>query len=91
MRVEPIEAVVHAGEQVMQYVRLGSGAPLVLITRRDGRALQDDPLVLALAARFRVIIPHVPVPEVEGWLHHMIEGLGLQQPRVVIDTGSSPE
>jgi hypothetical protein len=86
-QVELIEAVVHAGEMVTPYLRAGRGAPLVLITQRDRAALESDALVNALAAKFCVIVPQRPATAGESWLQHMIEGLGLEQPRVLVESG----
>ena len=85
--MELIEAVVHAGEVVTPYLRAGRGAPLVLITQRDRAALESDALVNALAARFCVIVPMMHVTMGDGWLRHVIEGLGLEHPRVLVESG----
>jgi hypothetical protein len=88
MAVEMIEAYVQAGSVETSYLRAGCGAPLILLTHRSAAELIEDPLVHALSARFRLIVPLLPPVGVDagGWLRDVMDGLGLEEARVLVDT-----
>ncbi|HEY0671215.1 MAG TPA: hypothetical protein VGD27_03055 [Longimicrobiales bacterium] len=88
MAVEMIEAVVHAGSVETPYRRAGQGTALILLSPRTPAALMEDPLLLALVAQFRVIVPALPSGEVDrdAWLRDIMDGLGCgEQTRVVVE------
>jgi hypothetical protein len=84
-------AVVQAGHIETGYRRAGLGPTVVLlVTTRTAAA---DHIFHALAGQFRVIQPAWPgglaTENVAGWLRGVIEGLGLDQPLLVVDEGSA--
>ncbi|HET9441346.1 MAG TPA: hypothetical protein VFO52_14310 [Longimicrobiales bacterium] len=94
MAVEMIEAVVQAGSVETSYLRAGQGTPMFLLTPRPPAALMEDPLLLALVARFRVIVPALPSVEVDpgAWLRDIMDGLGCgEQTRVVVELPAPEE
>lgn len=87
MAVEMIEAIVHAGAVETPYLRAGQGAPVILLTHLPATALATDPVVEVLVRSFRLIIPSLPEPEAltAVWLRGLIDGLGCNGVRVIID------
>lgn len=82
-----IEAVVQVGALETRYLRCGRGGRTVVVLTVDHEA--DLPAIARLAADHRVIIPVPPLPLLEGgalewWLRGLIEGLGLEQPLVML-------
>jgi hypothetical protein len=84
-------AVVQAGHIETGYRRAGLGPTVVLLATT--RTAAADQLFHALAGQFRVIQPAWPgglaTENVAGWLRGVIEGLGLDQPLLVVDEGSA--
>jgi len=91
---------VQAGVWETRYVRTGSGPQLLLLA--DNREAEwVRALVEALAARFRVFVPELPVtavsaiegPELDiaaAWLRGVIDGLGLDRPDLVVQERLAP-
>lgn len=84
-----IEAVVQAGSFETAYRRAGRGGTVLLLLAGEDRELADW-LFDTLAERFRTIAPDLP-PDLEArptffgaWLRALIDGLGLEQPAVVV-------
>jgi hypothetical protein len=88
MAVEMIEAYVQAGSVATSYLRTGNGAPVILLTQRKAAELIEDPLVHALAAQFRLIVPCIPAGgfDAPGWLRNVMACLGMDEARVLVDT-----
>ena len=79
-------AEVRAHDQVMRYRRAGTG-PAVLLLDREGEVPPLWPeLDAALAARFRVIAPALPMEmeDLAARLAAFLEGLGVSRVRVVV-------
>jgi len=91
---------VQAGVWETRYIRTGSGPQLLLLA--DSREAEwARALVAALAARFRVFVPELPVsavsamegPELDiaaAWLRGVIDGLGLDRPDLVVQEQLAP-
>lgn len=82
---------VSAGGVDTEYVRLGRGAPVLLLAAAEG---EEPPALLApLAARFRVIAPttadsHAVSDErFSTWLRDFLDGLGVSAAGVVAEAG----
>ncbi|HVK83270.1 MAG TPA: hypothetical protein VM513_04135 [Kofleriaceae bacterium] len=85
------EAVLQTGEIETRYVRAGTGAPMLLLFH----TALTDPLAAALfaqlAARYRVVAPHVPAGvgspgmPLATWLRALVDGLGLVRPTAIAD------
>ncbi len=95
-RGEPTRAVLTAGGVETAYVRVGAGAPVVLL-----RAGTDDgapsPLALALADRFRVLAPVPPATLATNdgdafavWLRDVLDGLGVDGATIVAEGAMAP-
>jgi hypothetical protein len=87
MKSEVVTAVVQAGSVETEYVRAGTGRPVVLLLRawRPG-AIAADPLFVGLSRELRVIAPEVPADrELTAWVRGLVDGLGLDHPAVVVD------
>jgi hypothetical protein len=80
-----IEAAVQVGADVTRYLRCGSGDRVVVVVAGDGE--ERSRLIARHCGRCRVIAPvidsaaYAAFPE---WLAGVIEGLGLDQPDVVM-------
>jgi hypothetical protein len=84
------QAIVHVGSQVTPYVCCGRGAPLLLIAADDAARAR---LVALLCASYRVVALAPPALAEEGafpqdvaaaWLRGVIDGIGLEAPRVLL-------
>lgn len=86
MAVQMGEAWVHVGAVETSYLRAGAGPALVLLARTDAAELRKDALVRVLCTEFRVFVPALPddLPDLAKWLQNVIEGLGLEQPRLLL-------
>jgi len=95
-RGEPARAVLTAGGVETAYVRVGAGAPVVVL-----RAGDDDgapsPLVLALADRYRVLAPVRPAAlagqgddAFAAWLRDVLDGLGVDGATIVAEGAMAP-
>jgi hypothetical protein len=87
MAVEMIAATVQAGTVATPYFRAGRGAPVILLTNQTAAALVNDPVLEVLVENFRVIVPTLPETENRNgaWLQGLIDGLGCNGVRVIID------
>lgn len=95
-RAVPTRAVLSAGGVETAYLRVGAGAPVVVLRAgaADGAA---SPLVLALADRFRVLAP-VPPAGLAGrgddafaaWLRDVLDGLGVDGATIVAEGAMAP-
>ena len=95
-RTGAFQAVVDAGEVETEYVRAGSGQ-VVLDQRGAPVDPEEDELFVALAERFRVIVPQstslaaTVAPAGTGdspftrWLDGFLEGLGILQASLVVE------
>lgn len=79
-------AEVRAHDQVMRYRRAGSGPAVLLLDREEGAPALWPELDAALAARFRVIAPALPmeVEDLAARLAAFLEGLGVARVSVVV-------
>jgi pimeloyl-ACP methyl ester carboxylesterase len=73
-----VRASVSVGANDTPYFRSGRGAPVVLLCDAPGEG--EPPLVLALAARFRVVAPKIAArgDAFADWLRDFLDGLGLE-------------
>jgi len=82
--------VVQAGKTEIHYTCTGAGPPVLLFAGTPEPALR-----VALAARFRVIEPHLPYAptriSIVEWLCALVDGLGLDCPSAVIVAESTDE
>lgn len=88
MKSDMVEALVQAGAEETQYVRAGSGQPVVLLLRASSSpsAIMADPLFTRLSREFRVVAPAVPSDrELTCWVGDLVDGLGLDRPAIVVD------
>jgi pimeloyl-ACP methyl ester carboxylesterase len=95
-RTGAFQAVVDAGEVETEYVRAGSGQ-VVLYLCGSPMDPEEDELFVALAERFRVIVPQstslaaTVVPAGTGdsaftrWLDGFLEGLGVLRASLVVE------
>jgi hypothetical protein len=90
-----VEAVVQTGTVETPYRRAGSGVTVLLLTGGGwGAGAADGALFRVLAERHRVIEPgpcptgRVGSAEWASWLRNLLDGLGLELPRVVADPSS---
>jgi len=92
MAAEKVEALVQIGAVETRYQRAGQGTPLILLRAQYAGA---DPLFERLATEFKVIAPELSscraASGFEDWLRGLIDGLGLDQPRVVVAAESVQE
>jgi hypothetical protein len=101
MSAEPLpetittRATVYAGSNATDYVHTGRGIAVVLISDRS-----DHPLVVPLAAHFRVIAPEVPrraagpdsgtpSPSFFTWLRDFLDCLGIEQVNLVVENSTA--
>ena len=79
-------AEVRAHDQVMRYRRAGTGPAVLLLDREEGAPALWPELDTALAARFRVIAPALPmeVEDLAARLAAFLEGLGVARVSVVV-------
>jgi hypothetical protein len=84
-------AVVQVGSMETGYRRAGRGQPVLLLTTGAHHAW--DEIFTALSKEFRMIQPVEPEALAPGavveWLASIIEGLGLEQPVLLVDEGSA--
>jgi hypothetical protein len=84
-------AVVQVGSMETGYRRAGRGQPVLLLTTGAHHAW--DEIFTALSKEFRMIQPVEPGVLAPGavvaWLASIIEGLGLEQPVLLVDEGSA--
>ena len=93
MNPAPAHSVLHTTEGETPYLRVGVGPDLLLLRGAPVPAGEDRTLA-QLAARYRVVAPLVAPPSgrmaAERWLQALMEGLGLQQPTLVMDPSLAP-
>jgi hypothetical protein len=81
-----VAAFVQAGAVETPYVRAGHGESVILVGAVA--PVEEDALFLHLATRYRVFAPIVVTSasctSFDAWLRDFIDGLGLDQPRVLI-------
>jgi hypothetical protein len=82
------KAAVDHGPITTTYTRAGAGAPIVLLDPEAVAGGVPSPLVLALAARFRVVVPELVCAQDAGtafstWLRGFVDGLGQARVHVV--------
>jgi len=87
---ELVEAVVQVGTEATSYLRCGRGECTVVVAIGEAERLR---LVMDLSPAFRVVAP-VPPPALARaadralalaeWLRDVTDGLGLEQPRLVL-------
>ena len=87
MNLKTVEAVVQTGAMETPYIRGGHGKPLLLLKSCGLIDLIEDPLFAALAAEFRVIAVDCTATSTDWRLGELIEGLGLERPRIVVEAG----
>jgi hypothetical protein len=85
--VEPIRAVVSVDGVDTEYLRIGRGAPLLLITDTPNRTC---PLARELGRQFRVLAPVIPASveqpaDFVRWLQGFLDGLGVDRASVFVD------
>lgn len=89
MAAQTVEALVQIGAVETRYQRAGQGSPLILLRAEYAGA---DPLFERLATAFKVIAPELSSCRdascFEDWLRELVDGLGLDQPRVVVAADS---
>ena len=89
-----VEAIVQTEGIETTYVRAGAGAPVVLLRASETPA-EHDPVVAQLAREFRVFAPDLSCSAgaqcFSGWLRGLIEGLGLEEPRLIVTASSEEE
>lgn len=100
-----VRARVHIGTTEIAYLRAGKGPVAVLLGCTEGDVVPApdggptppstaSPLLAALSAAFRVIVPLIPPPreqeEGERWIQGLIDGLGLDRPALVVDSRLAP-
>ena len=94
MSSRTIEALVQTDGVETTYVRAGAGAP-VIVLRACAIPAASDPVIEQLAREFRVFAPDLccaeNAPNFSEWLRGLIEGLGLEEPRVVVTADSEEE
>jgi hypothetical protein len=86
-------AEVRVGDHVTRYVRRGTGTPPVIMLGPNARREPIwAPLVDALAASHRIVVPQPPDAETEyvGWLRGFIEGIGLSSVVLIAGGQSRP-
>ena len=85
-------AIVEAAGIATEYVRVGTGTPLVFITT-DVDAADSVAMMEWLSGRFRVLAAAPPVEgadAVAAWLGAFTEGLGVTGAHVLIHSSVSP-
>jgi pimeloyl-ACP methyl ester carboxylesterase len=85
---QAVEATVQTSSAETRYRRLGRGPTVLLLCAGGIEGAAGALLAASLAERFRVIVPHPPAephPPVTRWLRELIDGLGLDRPRLVAD------
>jgi hypothetical protein len=89
----PVRAIVCAGGRETEYLRIGGGRPILLVTHDDQLAPGLEALARRLAAHGRVIVPLAPAPPSAdaraAWLADFLDGVGLTSPRLVVAGGSA--
>ena len=72
-------AEVRVGDHVIRYVRRGSGSSVVLLGADSNANPLWKPLIEALAANHRIVVPQLPPTQADvgSWLHGFVEGIGL--------------
>lgn len=83
--------MVQSGDVRTSYRREGEGLPVLLLAR-ESPADAPPPLLAVLGRHFRVHAPSISPPAVPGpplcvagWLHDLVDALGLQRPALVVE------
>ena len=72
-------AQVHARDHVTRYLRRGTGRPLVALSDDTATDAPWPVLAAALSARYRVLLPEIPVApgaDFAAWLDAFLDGVG---------------
>ena len=94
MSLQTIEALVETDGVETTYVRAGAGEPVVVL-RASATPAEHDPFIEQLAQEYRVFAPDLACAEsapcFRGWLRGVIEGLGLEEPRLIVTASNDEE
>lgn len=89
----PVRAVVCAHGIETEYLRIGSGRPIVLLALDEAFAPGIESLARVLAPLGRVVAPLAPARPTEGgrdrWLVDFLDGVGCIAPRLLLLGGSA--
>lgn len=90
---EPVRAIVYADGIETEYLRIGSGRPILLLALDEASALDIESFARMLAPVGRVVAPLAPARPTDGgrdrWLVDFLDGVGCIAPRVVLLGGSA--
>ncbi|MHB1327857.1 MAG: alpha/beta fold hydrolase [Gemmatimonadales bacterium] len=86
-RTGNFRAVVRAGNTATEYVRSGSGRPVILLTQAANPLPLWNAVIEAVAERYRLIAPDVTpgTDDFAVWLGQFLDGLGLTRVLVLAD------
>jgi len=88
----PVRAVVCAGGMEIEYLRIGSGRPVLVVVRDARRPSAIEALAHRLAPFGRVVVPLAPAPEGDAarvaWLADFLDGVGVSAPRLLVIGGT---
>ncbi len=86
-RTGNFRAVVRVGKTATEYVRSGSGRPVILLTQAANPLPLWNAVIEAVAERYRLIAPDVTpgAEDFAGWLGPFLDGLGLDRVSVLAD------
>ncbi len=86
-RTGSFRAVVRVGDTATEYVRSGSGRPVILLTQAANPLPLWNAVIEAVAERYRLIAPDVTpgADDFAVWLGQFLDGLGLARVLVLAD------
>lgn len=86
-RTGNFRAVVRVGKIATEYVRSGSGRPVILLTQSAVPLPLWNAVIEAVAERYRLIAPDVTpgAEDFAGWLGHFLDGLGVGRVSILAD------